>query len=286
MTEFDHDMSYPSYDKPFLEMANGRFEAGLIVLHPFIKVEGCNPFETGESVSKYAGSAVSVSHYQSMVESESVKHETALKQQEPSTEKAIAMISSGGTLLSSHSAYGSEPGDDLSKAVRVPWNEIVARAELAGIEEVMGALLTSIGGLLDRSRYVPACRQLISLAESDGLYLPQEGFIQPLNVAPLAEWLGPMDQLIFQTEFEDDGTMHLKRAIDDDYHLRGSIYPQDKSKVVTVDWDSFFTLALGTTSEIDQLADALQSDFVRISNHTAHDWWLPEATSPTKGESA
>tara|TARA_Y100000052_G_scaffold13882_1_gene13371 strand:+ start:24110 stop:24970 length:861 start_codon:yes stop_codon:yes gene_type:complete len=286
MTEFDHDMSYPSYDKPFLEMAGGRYEAGLIILHPFIKVEGHNPFETGESVSKFAGSAVGVSNYQAMVESESARHKTALQRPEPSTEKAIATISSGGTLLSSHSAYGLEPEDDLGRAVRVPWHEIVARAKLSGIEEVMGALLTSIGGMRDRTRYEQACLRLISLAEREGLYLPQEGLIQPLNVAPLAEWLGPMDQLIFQTEFEDDGTMPLKTAIDEAYHLRGSIYPQDKSKVVTVDWDSFFTLAFGTTSEIERLADTLQCDFVRINHQTEQDWWLPAASSPIEGESA
>ena len=63
MTEFDHDRSYPSYDKPFLSMASGRYEAGLIVLHPFIKVEGQNPLQTGESVSKYASSTNAVSKY-------------------------------------------------------------------------------------------------------------------------------------------------------------------------------------------------------------------------------
>ena len=283
MTEFDHDRSYPSYDKPFLSMASGRYEAGLIVLHPFIKVEGQNPLQTGESVSKYASSTNAVSKYQAMVKSESVRHIAALKKSEPSIEKAIATIASGGTLLSSHSAYGSEPEDDLHLAVRVPWEKIIEEADLSGITECMGALLTSIGGMHDRTRFEPACRRVLGLAERDGLYLPLEGLIQPLSLPVFTNWLGSIEQLVFQREFEDDGTMPLKMAIEEDYYLRGSIYPEDKSKVVTVDWDSFFTLAFGTQTEIDRLEDALQSDFIRMTSEMKQDWWLPEAEPAIEG---
>jgi hypothetical protein len=146
------------------------------------------------------------------------------------------------------------PGDEqiANLGAKWPWADVSAQTGLPNCAKLNQALLTSIGAISEELRDYPARDTLRSFLESGSIWMPGEGRFEPLLQMDFLDAFEAAGQqeLIFVPEFPHiDPIQQLNvsklRNREVPFPSRGTLAAPDASFLLTVDWDSFFTLFYG-----------------------------------------
>ncbi len=263
-TTFDPELAYPSYDKPFLASWKGRFERVFVVLHPFLRVKGIDPYAEGYAISAEASGPSARAAF--------LEAEEAFGEAGPSGLGGL----DGAQLVASLS-YPDDPWWDLD-AQHVSWMEVAQHSGLATIERVGVALLAMIRAI--QGRFPAEVSRLVSWCEATRTFPPSEGQFQPALWEPLTDFIKASGSpaLHFQGEFDGEPAGAWPWAeLEPGLVHRGSLFSADKTALVVVDWDSYFTLVAGPTQLVEPWVAQHRPDGFYADETTTHHWWADPA---------
>ena len=273
---YDQAWVYPGYDKPFREYWGDRFEDIFVWFHPFFSVEGIDPMRDGYHASRFAKGVTAEKAYQSAVDASNSEVET-LAEGSPSN-KAEATVLSGGTLISSLDY------PDLSnlgpQAIKLhSWSSVAKECGWSGLtnREICVGLMTSTGALHKEFARVDWAETLITHCQKTGVFPPSAGDIKEpmfpaindlMNAAGAQCW-------VHQPEFDIDPvrSANFGDLDEKEWGHRGGIYLLDPKVLITVDWDSHFTLVAGPHDLITPWVSRCSLDGFFASPETRHGWW-------------
>jgi hypothetical protein len=174
------------------------------------------------------------------------------------------------------------PSDEqiLSLGVKVPWASVAAQTGLSTSAKVNQALLTSIRSIGEELFDVPASNALTSFLQSDCVWMPTEGRFEPLLQLDFlsAFETADLNELIFVPEFpHTDPIQRLSvsrlRNRHDAFPGRGTLAAPDASFLLTVDWDSFFTLFYGPREFVAETVRRRNLEGFFATPTTEHFWF-------------
>ena len=174
------------------------------------------------------------------------------------------------------------PSDEqiLSAGAKYTWADVASKAKLGTCAKLNHALLTSIGSLdADLCDYA-AASALKSFLESEPIWMPGEGRFEPLlqmDFLDAFEAAG-RGELIFVPEFPGtDPVQRLSvqglRRREEAFPARGTLAALDESFLLTVDWDSFFTLFYGPREFVAEVARRNELEGFFATPTTEHTWF-------------
>ena len=172
-------------------------------------------------------------------------------------------------------------GDILTRGSRCSWAEVAAATGLRSCARMNQALLTSIGALVDYLSDDAARNVLQTFLESSPVWMPTEGRFEPLlrkSLLAAFEIARPHEEIVFVPEFPNvDPIQRLSLA---DLKIgsipfpeQGSLVAPDASLLLTVDWESFFTLLYGKKSIIADLVRRENIEGFFATPTTEHAWF-------------
>lgn len=141
------------------------------------------------------------------------------------------------------------------------WTEVYMQTGLNSCAKLNQALLASIGSIAEELTDFEARRTLQRYLETQPVWMPTEGRFEPLLQQDLlaAFKAAGHRNLVHVPEFPDvdpirefNVTALEKRAVP--FPARGTLLPTDISFLLTVDWDSFFTLFYGPRDFLTDVA--------------------------------
>ena len=174
------------------------------------------------------------------------------------------------------------PSDDqiLSRGAKVPWGYVAAQTGLSACAKVNQALLTSIGSISEELRDYPASETLTSFLQSNSVWMPTEGRFEPLLQMDFLDAFKAANQeeLVFVPEFpHTDPIQRLKasrlRNREVSFPSRGTLTTPDASFLLTVDWDSFFTLFYGSREFVAEVVQRCNLEGFFATPTTEHSWF-------------
>ena len=160
------------------------------------------------------------------------------------------------------------PGDaEIAKrGEKFPWTEFAAQTSLKSCARINQALLTAIGSLADHVADPAGRDELKDFLASQPIWMPVEGRFEPLLQPDFLHVFAEAgaDELIFVPEFPNsDPVVRLPLAGLCDGAIpfpgRGTLLAPDHSFLLTVDWDSFFTLFYGARGFVTRVAAGLRA---------------------------
>ena len=167
-------------------------------------------------------------------------------------------------------AYGS----------KCTWAEVYAHTGLNSCAKLNQALLASIGSIAEELTDFEARNILQRYLESEPVWMPTEGRFEPLLHADLlaAFKAAGCKDIIHVSEFPDvDPIREFSiTAIENrmvSLPLRGTLLPPDASFLITVDWDSFFTLFYGPRSFLTEVASRQNLEGFFAYPNMEHFWF-------------
>lgn len=141
------------------------------------------------------------------------------------------------------------------------WAEVYTETGLNSCAKLNQALLASIGSIAEELTDLEGRRNLQRYLESQPVWMPTEGRFEPLLQPDLlaAFKAAGYSDLVHIPEFPDiDPIRELRiRALEsrsEPFPLRGTLLSMDASFLLTVDWDSFFTLFYGPRDFLTDVA--------------------------------
>jgi len=154
-----------------------------------------------------------------------------------------------------------DDGQILAQGQKCTWAEVYTRTGLNSCAKLNQALLASIDSIPEELTDFEARNLLQTFLEAESVWMPTEGRFEPLLHSDLlaAFEAAHCEKLIFVPEFTDvDGTVELDLAQLKNrvrpFPSRGTLMPADGSFLITVDWDSFFTLFYGPRAFVRDVA--------------------------------
>ena len=174
------------------------------------------------------------------------------------------------------------PGDEqiLADGAKYTWAEVALRTGLRACAKVNQALLTSIHSIKDELCDFEARDAMQRFLELEPVWMPAEGRFEPLlqmDILAAFEAAGK-EKLVFVPEFPGiDEVKHLEvarlKSGEETFPSRGSLVAPDASFLLTVDWDSFFTLFYGPREFVSDVARRgnLEGFFANLT--TEHFWF-------------
>lgn len=255
---FDPELAYPGYDKPFLKSWNGRFEAVFVALHPFFRMPGVDPINDGYIATPYASSAAGKTAF-----------EAAERERSPAATEFLKRGTGGSRLLASI----GYPEDGWDAAQRVTWAEVADQSGLGSREEVGTALLALIGAL--REPYSEEVARLVRYCEQTRTFPPREGRFEDLHLGLFLDLFRRVGSqaVQLQEEFDDQPVVNMTFEEAAVLPWRGSLYSPDKSVLIVVDWDSYFTLVAGDRELLEPWIRDHAVDGFFADEATTHNWW-------------
>ncbi len=160
------------------------------------------------------------------------------------------------------------------------WTTVARETGLGSCARINQALLTSIGSLKGDLADLPGRDALQAYLQSRPLWMPTEGRFEPILHAAFLRIFAAAnhDEVVFVPEFIDsqpvvrlpvaglrDGTVPFPGC--------GTLLAPDQSFLLTVDWDSFFTLFYGSRSFLMETARQLDLEGFFATPNTDHAWF-------------
>src|SRR5690606_15622834 len=105
-----------------------------------------------------------------------------------------------------------------------------------------------------QGRFPAEVSRLVSWCEATRTFPPSEGQFQPALWEPLTDFIKASGSpaLHFQGEFDGEPAGAWPWAeLEPGLVHRGSLFSADKTALVVVDWDSYFTLVAGPTQLVE-----------------------------------
>ncbi len=174
------------------------------------------------------------------------------------------------------------PGDEqiLRGGAKVTWAEVASKTRLGTCAKLNQALLTSIGSISEDLCDHAASGALKSFLETEPVWMPGEGRFEPLlqmDFLNAFEAAG-RGELIFVPEFpKADPVERLNvprlRSRELPFPSRGTLAALDASFLLTVDWDSFFTLFYGPHDFLSEVVRRNNIEGFFATPTTEHSWF-------------
>lgn len=174
------------------------------------------------------------------------------------------------------------PSDEqiLSLGSKYSWAAVAAQTGIQTCSKLSQALLTSIGSIGEELCDYPAASALRTFLESGSVWMPEEGRFEPLlqkDFLDAFEAAG-LEELIFVPEFPHvDPVQPLNisrlRNREDVFPPRGTLAAPDGSFLLTVDWDSFFTLLYGPRDFLISVVRPQKFEGFFAEPTTEHNWF-------------
>jgi hypothetical protein len=174
------------------------------------------------------------------------------------------------------------PSDEqiLSLGAKCPWSHVAAQTGLRTCSLLNQALLTSIESIGEELCDYPASNKLRGFLESESVWMPGEGRFEPLlqmDFIDLFKAAG-QEKLIFVPEFPNvdpiqQFDVHRLGNREDSFPCRGSLTALDASFLLTVDWDSFFTLFMGPSAFVAEAVRRHNLEGFLATPTTEHLWF-------------
>ena len=168
----------------------------------------------------------------------------------------------------------------LSVGAKYTWAEVASKTGLGTCARVNQALLTSIGSIDEDLRDYAASGALKSFLESESVWMPGEGRFEPLQQMDLLDAFeaAGRGEVIFVPEFPGvDPVQRLAvrrlREREETFPSRGTLSALDESFLLTVDWDSFFTLFYGPREFVAEVVRRNQVEGFFATPTTEHAWF-------------
>lgn len=174
------------------------------------------------------------------------------------------------------------PNDEqiLRYGTKCTWAHVAGETGMGTCAKLNHALLTSIGSINEDLCDYAASGKLKSFLESESVWMPGEGRFEPLS---RMDFLNVFEaagrgELVFVPEFPCiDPVQRLAieklRIGDEAFPSRGTLTALDESFLLTVDWDSFFTLLYGPRGFIDDVVRRNQLEGFFATPTTEHSWF-------------
>ncbi|MGC1461013.1 MAG: DUF2711 family protein [Terracidiphilus sp.] len=174
------------------------------------------------------------------------------------------------------------PSDEriLSAGAKFAWADVCARTGLGTCAKLNQALLTSIGSINEDLRDYAASGTLKNFLESKSVWMPGEGRFEPLlqmDFLDAFEAAG-CGEPIFVPEFPGVDpmqrlNMQKLRRREETFPSRGTLAALDESFLLTVDWDSFFTLFYGPREFVGEVVRRNRLEGFFATPTTEHSWF-------------
>jgi hypothetical protein len=174
------------------------------------------------------------------------------------------------------------PGDEqiLDAGAKCTWAEAAGKTGLGTCAKMNQALLTSIGSINEDLRDYAASGTLKRFLESESIWMPGEGRFEPLlqmDFLDAFEAAG-RGELIFVPEFpgvDPAQRLNVQSLMnrEEPFPSRGTLAALDESFLLTVDWDSFFTLFYGPRKFVDDVVRRNNLEGFFATPTTEHTWF-------------
>ena len=173
-------------------------------------------------------------------------------------------------------------GDEqiLNAGAKFSWAQVASKTELGTSARVNQALLTSIGSIDEDLRDYAASGALKSFLESEPVWMPGEGRFEPLLQMDFLDAfeVAGRGELIYVPEFPGaDAVQRLAvrrlRDREGTFPSRGTLAALDESFLLTVDWDSFFTLFYGPRELVSEVVRRSNVEGFFATPTTEHAWF-------------
>jgi hypothetical protein len=174
------------------------------------------------------------------------------------------------------------PSDEqiLSHGTKCPWHSVAAQTGFATCAKLNQALLTSTGSIAPELRDLSAATALQSFLQSESVWMPVQGRFEPLLQLDFLDAFAAAGQqeLIFVPEFPHTDPIQLihvsrLRNRTEAFPSRGTLLAPDESFLLTVDWDSFFTLFYGPRAFVTEVARQQNLEGFFATPTTEHSWY-------------
>ena len=179
-------------------------------------------------------------------------------------------------------ATGQYPSDEqvLAAGSKCSWAHVASETGLRTCAKLNQALLTSIRSISEELCDYAANDSLQSFLKSGSIWMPGEGRFEPLlqiNFLDAFEAAGE-DSVIFVPEFPSlDPVQQLSvprlKSREDAFPTRGSLAAPDALFLLTVDWDSFFTLFYGPREFLNEVVSRCNLEGFFATPTTEHFWF-------------
>ena len=174
------------------------------------------------------------------------------------------------------------PSDEqiLSQGAKCPWARVAAQTGLPSCSKLNQALLTSTRSIADEFCDFPAGDALQSFLQSASVWMPGPGRFEPLLQMDILDAFqaAGQEELIFVPEFPHVDPMQLLngsslRNRKEAFPSRGTLAAPDESFLLTVDWDSFFTLFYGPREFVTEVVRQQNLEGFFATPATEHFWF-------------
>jgi len=174
------------------------------------------------------------------------------------------------------------PSDEqiLSVGSKYTWAYVASKTGLGTCAKLNQALLTSIGSINEDLRDHASSGALKSFLELESVWMPGEGRFEPLlqmDFLSAFEAAG-RGELIHVPEFPGVdpvqwlGVQRLRKR-EEAFPNRGTLSALDESFLLTVDWDSFFTLFCGPREFVAEVVRRKNLEGFFATPTTEHSWF-------------
>ena len=174
------------------------------------------------------------------------------------------------------------PSDEqiVSEGAKCSWVRVAAQTGLSTCCKLNHALLTSTESIAPELCDYPSRNALQSYLQSSSVWMPVQGRFEPLlqmDFLAVFQAAG-QDELIFVPEFPHTDPIQLLhksrlRNRQDPFPSRGTLLAPDESFLLTVDWDSFFTLFYGPRAFVTEVARQQHLEGFFATPTTEHFWF-------------
>jgi hypothetical protein len=168
----------------------------------------------------------------------------------------------------------------------VYWQTIMRGIECEDLRRFYIGMRTSIIALRREYADREIARLINEYTEQANIYHPNEGMIEPLLIEPILRYVSheQSDAMSYLPEFEEEPeVLSTEAAIQtcDEGFLRGSLFDINVTRLVTVDWDDFFTVIYGSSGELASFLKKYSLEGFFCDNQTLHSWcWQSKQVKP------
>ena len=256
----------PPDDTPMLHWYRGAFSDGFIALHPFYTVEGLDPKSCEHGTLILRGSE-RPDHLGLMDWMDANAEERRVGKEIPSSSMA-----------------------DIEKQFgrKIGWREICQQLGLADHCSLDRALRSHIAGLKREFEDQDTAARLATFCDRHSIFLPTEGWFQPLMEASLVHLLqqAGLSDIIVGDEFGDEEKQISLASLSgseawytrEDFPKWGArrLVAPDRSLLVWVHWDSFYTAIFGTAERLGNLRPSTVFEGFWCSKKNTSYWFMQD----------
>jgi hypothetical protein len=171
----------------------------------------------------------------------------------------------------------------------VYWENIMRGIGCGDLRHFYIGMLTSIRALKQEYEDKEITQLIDEYTEQANIYLPREGRFEPLLIESISQYvsLGRADEMLYLPEFAKKPEVVSAEAIiqkcdESESYLCGSLFDTNISRLVTVDWDDFFTVFYGSSSELATWLESSPLEGFFCDDKTLHSWcWQSKPLKPT-----